>query len=110
MIIVANKNRENIIWFEQNCYQCTSGDFSILLVDRATNKTYEFTCEDKHLASYGFYSFAINFKDLPRGEYEYKVTSIESEVIVATGLIRLNEPEQEIVVHNENRTYVAYES
>ena len=120
MIIVADKNRENVVYFEKNCYKYIDGQFIIRdvdtsrwvirLTDRATNKSYEFNKDDSFFASYGFYSFLLDFTDLPQGEYEYKViTDNDEKNIVAKGLIRLNELEPDFIANEINREYVIYD-
>lgn len=109
MIIVSNKNMENSVYFPQNIYTKNTDIYTIILNDRGTNKKYTFSgLEDIHLVSMSFYTFFINFTDVPEGEYEYSIFDSNNDV-VGTGLIRLNELEQTNTVYNNNRTYIAYD-
>lgn len=109
MIIVSNKNMENSVYFPQNIYTRNTDIYTIILNDRGTNKKYTFSgLDDKHLVPVSFYTFFINFTDVPEGEYEYSIFDSNNNV-VGTGLIRLNELEQTNTVYNNNRTYIAYD-
>ena len=109
MIIVADKNKVNVVFFPQNKPNTYSDKFMLLMIDRATNVCYDFfDLEDLHSVTYGFYTFSLDFSKLPQGEYEYTIYNDERDEIFGTGLIRLNELEQDFTIHNENRTYVTY--
>lgn len=119
MIIVADKNKVNVVFFPQNKPNTYSDKFMLLMIDRATNVCYDFfDLEDLHSVTYGFYTFSLDFSKLPQGEYEYTIYGTseranvpyndERDEIFGTGLIRLNELEQDFTIHNENRTYVTY--
>lgn len=86
MIIVADKNTEKTIYFPKNLYKenkiiTTDFDYTLILVNRGTNKQYKFNLNDEGIASYGFYSFNLNFSELPNGEYEYTIIS-NNEIII----------------------------
>ena len=109
MIIISNKNMENSVYFPQNIYTSNTDIYTVVLNDRGTNVKYTFSgLDDKHLVQFSFYTFFINFTNVPEGEYEYSIIDSNDD-IVATGLIRLNELEQDNVVYNDNRTYIAYD-
>lgn len=109
MIIISDKNIENSVYFPQNIYTNNNDVYTVVLDDRGTNKKYTFSgLDDKHLVQLSFYTFYINFSNVPEGEYEYTVIDSNDEV-VARGLIRLNELEQENIIYNDNRTYIAYD-
>lgn len=85
MIIISNKNIENSVYFPQNIYTNNTDLYKLVLTDRGTNKEYVFdNLDDKHLVQYDYYSFFLNFKDLPEGEYEYKLESYKTKVVVET--------------------------
>ena len=109
MIIVSNKNIENSVYFPQNIYTDNNDIYKLILVDRGTNIQYTFeNLDDKHLVQFDFYTFFIDFSNLPEGEYEYTIFD-SNEKTVSKGLIRLNELEQENITYNDNRTYIAYD-
>lgn len=109
MIIVSDKNIENSVYFPQNIYTNNNDIYKLLLNDRGTNKKYEFEhLEDKHLVQYDFYSFLLNFSNLPEGEYEYTIYD-SNEKVVGSGLIRLNALEQENTYYNKNNEFIAYD-
>lgn len=109
MIIVSNKNIENSVYFPQNIYTDNTDIYKLILIDRGTNKQYTFeNLDDKHLVQFDFYTFFINFSNLPEGEYEYTIFDSNNKT-VGKGLIRLNELEQENIIYNDNRTYIAYD-
>lgn len=108
MIIVSNKNIENSVYFPQNIYTDNNDTYVIVLRNRGTNQTYSFTCEDKHLVPYDFYTFFIDFSELPEDEYEYTITDSNNKV-VGTGLIRLNELEPNNTYYEKNTEYIAYD-
>ena len=109
MIIVDRKNIENSIYFPKNIYTKSTGIYKLVLSDRGTNKKYDFDgLEDKHLVEYDFYSFFVNFKNLPEGEYEYTIFDSNNDV-VGKGIIRLNELEQENIYYNKNNEFIAYD-
>lgn len=108
MIIVSDKNRVNTVYFPKNLYDNT-GPYTVTLCDRGTNKKYYFAgLEDNRLASHMFYTFSINFSELPAGEYEYEIND-EDESVCGTGIIRLNELVSDTVTYNKNNEYIAYE-
>jgi hypothetical protein len=109
MIIVSNKNIENSVYFPQNIYTDNTDMYKLILFDRGTNNQYTFeNLDDKHLVQFDFYTFFINFSKLPEGEYEYTIFD-SNEKTVGKGLIRLNMLEQEDIIYNDNRTYIAYD-
>ena len=109
MIIVSNKNIENSVYFPQNIYTYNNDTYKLVLNDRGTNKQYEFeNLDDKHLVQYDFYSFFLNFSNLPEGEYEYTIYDSNND-IVGKGIIRLNELEQENIYYNKNNEFIAYD-
>lgn len=109
MIIISDKNIENSVYFPQNIYTNNNDIYTVVLNDRGTNVKYHFGgLEDKHLVSFSFYTFFINFSNVPEGEYEYTITDSNNNK-VGTGIIRLNELEQENIIYNDNRTYIAYD-
>jgi len=109
MIIISNKNIENSVYFPQNIYTNNNDIYTVVLNDRGTNNKYTFSgLDDKHLVQFSFYTFFINFSNVPEGEYEYSIIDSNND-IVATGIIRLNELENENIIYNDNRTYIAYD-
>lgn len=109
MIIIKNKNIENSVYIPQNIYTSNNDIYTLMLFDRGTNKEYTFSgLIDRHLINISFYTFFINFSNVPKGEYEYSIID-SNEDIVSTGLIRLNELESDISVYNDSRTYIAYD-
>lgn len=110
MIIISNKNIENSIYFPQNIYTDNTNLYKLVLNDRGTNKKYEFVdIEDRHLVQCDFYSFFLNFSNLPEGEYEYTIFDSNND-IVGKGLIRLNELEENNVSYNKNNEYIVYDA
>lgn len=73
MIIVSDKNTIKTTYFPRNLYRYENSMYKLVLDDRASNKKYEFDVEDTLEATYGFYSFAVDFSLLPAGEYEYSI-------------------------------------
>lgn len=109
MIIIKNKNIENSVYIPQNIYTSNNDIYTLMLFDRGTNKEYIFSgLIDRHLINISFYTFFINFSNVPKGEYEYSIID-SNEDIVSTGLIRLNELESDISVYDDSRTYIAYD-
>ena len=109
MIIISNKNMENSVYFPRNLYSGGEDGYTLVMNDRATNAKYTFgNLEDKNLVPFGFYTFFANFSALPKGEYEYTILD-NGDKTVGTGLIRLNELEENNVYYNNERTYVAYD-
>lgn len=109
MIIISNKNIENSVYFPQNIYTDNTNVYKLVLNDRGTNKQYEFVdLEDRHLVQYDFYSFFLNFSNLPEGEYEYTIFD-SNDNVVGKGLIRLNELEENNVYYNKNNEFIAYD-
>lgn len=109
MIIIKNKNIENSVYIPQNIYTSNNDIYTLMLFDRGTNKEYTFSgLIDRHLINISFYTFFINFSNVPKGEYEYSIID-SNEDIVSTGLIRLNELELDISVYDDSRTYIAYD-
>lgn len=109
MIIVSNKNTANYVFFPRNIYEYNTDTYNIVLIDRGSNKEYFFdNCVDEHLANIDYYTFSLNFKDLPEGEYEYIIFDSNND-IVGKGLIRLNELEQDNIYYNKNNEYIAYD-
>lgn len=116
MIIILDKDEEKVILFPKNIYieereNESEYDYRLVLTNRGTNQTYEFDVNDERIVNYGYYSFKLDFSDVPECEYEYSIY-VESEV-VGTGIIRLNslvEKESDInLEYNDNRTYIAYD-
>lgn len=116
MIIILDKNKEKVILFPKNIYtenreNESEYDYKLILTNRGTNKEYEFNVNDERMINFGFYSFKLDFSDVPEDEYEYSIY-VESEV-VGSGIIRLNsldDKQSEInLEYNENRTYIAYD-
>jgi hypothetical protein len=109
MIIIKDKNIENSVYFPQNIYTSNNDIYTLILNDRGTNKKYTFSgLSDRHLVSISFYTFFINFSNIPEGEYEYSILD-SNEEIVSTGLIRLNELKSDISTYNDPRNYIAYD-
>ena len=109
MIIISDKNIENSVYFPRNLYAGTEDEYTLVLNDRGSNTKHTFSnVEDKHLISFGFYTFIVDFTQLPKGEYEYTIFDT-NENIVGTGLIRLNELTTNNVYYNNERTYVVYD-
>lgn len=109
MIIISNKDIENTVYFPRNLYTETNDVYTVVLSDRGSNNRYNFSqLDDKHLVQFGFYTFFISFKSVPQGEYEYTIFD-NSEKIVGTGLIRLNELEADNIYYNNETTYIVYD-
>lgn len=109
MIIVSDKNIENSVYFPQNIYTDNTDIYKLVLNDRGTNKQYEFeNLDDKHLVQYDFYSFLLDFSNLPEGEYEYTIFDSNNDV-VSKGLIRLNELIQDNIYYNKNNEFITYD-
>lgn len=109
MIIVSDKNIENSVYFPQNIYTNGTGLYTLRLVERGSNKSYGFeSLEDKHLVQFGFYTFFLDFSDVPEGEYEYTITDSNNSV-VGKGIIRLNQLEETNEYYNEKTEYVVYD-
>jgi hypothetical protein len=109
MIIIENKNMENSVYFPQNIYTSNTDIYTVVLFDRATNRKYTFSgLDDKHLVQFSFYTFFIDFTNIPEGEYEYSIIDSNSKT-VGTGLIRLNDLIESNVIYNDPRTYIAYD-
>ena len=109
MIIVSNKNTVNCVFFPRNIYEYNTDTYNIVLIDRGSNKEYFFdNCVDEHLANIDYYTFSLNFKYVPNGEYEYKIID-SNDKSVGTGLIRLKELVVENTEYNENITYEFYD-
>lgn len=109
MIIVSNKNTTNYVFFPRNLYEENSDIYKIMLKDRGSNKEYLFdNCVDEHLANIDYYTFALKFLNIPKGEYEYNIID-SNEKSVGTGLIRLKELVVENTEYNENITYEFYD-
>lgn len=116
MIVISNKSTINTVYFPKNIYNenresNTEYDYKLILINRGTNKEYEFNVNDEKIANYGFYTFKLNLSNLPDCEYEYKINS-ENETL-ANGIIRINslvdKQENINLEYNDNRTYVAYD-
>ena len=100
---------ENSVYFPQNIYTQNTDIYSIILFDRGTNKKYSFNdLEDRHLVPMSFYTFFINFTNVPSGEYEYSILDSNAK-IVGNGIIRLGELERKDVEYNDSRFYIAYD-
>ena len=109
MVIIDRKDIENSVYFPQNIYTKNNGQYKLVLCDRCTNVNYPFeNLEDKHLVEVGFYTFFINFNNLPVGEYEYQIFD-SNDNMVGSGLIRLNQLEQTNIIYNDNRNYIVYD-
>lgn len=106
MIIIQDKNIESLVYFHKNLYSNNIDLYRLVLNDRATNKIYEFDNLEDNCSVNDFYTFFIDFSDLPEGEYEYKIFT--NEVEVASGLIRLNALELDNVFYPKNNEYIAY--
>lgn len=107
MIIIANKNMENSVYFPQNIYTNNNGTYSVTFTNRGTNKSYNFECDDKHLVQYDFYTFFIDFTNMPADEYEYVIKD-SNENVVGTGIIRLNELTDNNLYYDNKNTYIMY--
>ena len=109
MIIIKDKNKINTVYFPKNIYTMETDIYNLVLVDRGlNNKIVVPEIEDSHIVPFGFYTFAIDFTNFPQGEYEYTIFDGD-ENIVGSGLIRLNELEDDNTYYNNDRTYVAYD-
>ena len=108
MIIISDKDKENKVYFPRNIYKDNTNVYTVTFNNRGTNKKYTFTVEDEHLVQYDFYTFFIDFSDMPEDEYEYSIKDSNNNV-VGTGLIRLNELKQENVCYEKNTEYIAYD-
>ena len=110
MIIISNKNMENSVYFPQNIYTSNNDIYTLFLNNRGTNKEYIFKeLDDKHLVAYEYYTFFVNFSELPADEYEYKILD-SNDKIVGTGIIRLNELEMTNTYYNKNNDYIVYDA
>lgn len=111
MIIVKDKNKQNLINLPQTRPNSYSEKFRLELIDRATNVHYIFFgLEDLRSFTYGFYTFNVDFSTVPQGEYEYKLYDSGRTSIFQFGIIRLNELEPDFIAHDINRTYVVYDT
>lgn len=109
MIIVRDKNIQNSVYFPQNIYTNSTGIYTLRLVERGSNKSYVFeSLEDRHLVPFGFYTFFLDFSDVPEGEYEYSITD-SNNCTVGKGIIRLNQLEDRNEYYTEKTEYVVYE-
>lgn len=72
MIIISDKSVQNLVYFPKNIYN-DQEPTHLTLTDRATNNVYNFGVTDERRSSYGFYSFTLDFSNIPEGEYEYAV-------------------------------------
>ena len=104
MIIVSDKNYDKPVFFPRNLYTDSTDSYTVTLFDRGTNKSYGFDVTDRHLASYDFWSFDMDFTATPSGEYEYRITDSNGNT-VGTGIIRLNALENENVYYSPKFTY-----
>lgn len=75
MIIISDKSEEKTVYFPKNLYNSTEDLYILKLTDRGTNREYTFELADTLEASYGFYSFKVDFSQIPDGEYEYVVNN-----------------------------------
>ena len=92
-----------------NLYKNTIGTYKIVLNNRGTNKLYEFTdLEDQLIVPYDYYTFFLNFSELPEDEYEYTVYE-EDGCICAKGIIKLKDDNLENVYYDKNREYITYD-
>lgn len=108
MIIVDYKNIENCIYFPKNLYKSDSSSYDLILKNRGTNNTYEFKdLEDEKIIPYDYYTFILNFKDLPGDEYEYTIYS--GDYKCGCGMIRLNDKDLENIYYDKNREYITYD-
>lgn len=108
MIIVDNKDIQNMIYFPKNIYNGGNNVYGIELRDRGTNVTYSFDgVVDNMLVPFGFYTFNLDFSSIPSGEYEYRIYN--GLTVLGTGLIRLNGISDETEYYDEKRTYVTYD-
>lgn len=109
MIIISNKDIENSVYFPRNIYTSTNDIYTVLLKDRGSNKEYTFEeLGDRFLVQFGFYTFFVDFSELPEGEYEYNIID-SNDKLVGTGLIRLNSLGSDVVCYNNERTYIVYD-
>lgn len=107
MIIIPNKNIENLVYFPRNIYNLGGEDYKLVLIDRGTNVEYEFDVMDLHQANYGYYSFVLNLNHLPNDEYEYTIyTSYNDRV--SKGIIRLGDLNLNHIVYNKDNQYIIY--
>ncbi len=109
MIIVRDKNIENSVYFPQNIYTNSNGFYSLRIIERGSNQSYNFNrLEDRHLVQFGFYTFFLDFSDVPEGEYEYTITDSNNSV-VGKGIIRLNQLEDSNQYYTEKTDYIVYD-
>lgn len=108
MIIVENKSVPATIYVPKNLSE-KYDTYVLSLTDRATNKTYEFECEDTGLYVI-WYQLLIDFSECPATEYEYILSDAEDENIVAKGLIALKDTEKEQIQYESTIEYVAYDA
>lgn len=112
MIIIEDKNIVKTVYFPRNLYKedrvnSNIDEYKLILFNRGTNKRYEFNVNNTREATYDFYSFNIDFSELPNGEYEYLILMEERNI--ASGLIRLGSLVVYNNEYNNNRTYIAYD-
>lgn len=108
MIIIYNKNIDNLIYFPKNIYKNDQTSYKLTLINRATNVSYNFDdIEDKKLVPLDYYTFILNFSKLPEDEYEYSISS--ESFIFSKGIIKLKDSNKEIKYYNKNREYIVYE-
>lgn len=109
MIIIEDKNMENMVYFPKNLYRCKESDsYNLTLNNRATNQIYTFdTLVDQKKLAYDYYSFIITFRNVPNGEYEYKIGF--DDKIVASGIIKVKTKDDNVIYYDKNREYIAYD-
>ena len=106
MILISNKNMSNLVYIPENIVRNTL-DYTLTLRNRASNKEYEFAVQDRRLVASDFHTFAVDFSDVPVGEYEYELLDGDC---VGKGIIKLCVAEKGERVYEEiNSTYTVYE-
>jgi len=109
MIIITDKNTENTVYFPKNLYKNKFELYTVILNNRGTNKIYKFeNIDDTLLVPYDYYTFKIDFTDLPVDEYEYTILG-DDAYICAKGIIKLEAENSKNIYYDKNREYITYD-
>ena len=102
MIYILDKTDEKTVLIPKNKKSCKL-DYKFLLKSELDNKFYGFDVTDENYLS-NYYSFSIDFSDIPNGEYTYQIDDEEK------GLLRIGEIEYDHTDYenNENNDYIVY--
>lgn len=109
MVIVRDKNKKSVIFFEKNINTSISDIYDLIIINRGSNKKYEYNKTDLHRTPYRFYSFELEFSDVQSGEYEYFIYDTEKNM-VSSGVMRIGELEKSKEYYNKKINYEFYEN